>query len=100
VSTAPRPTFFKVVPIRLEGAALEELRVQCFTRDRYICQECGCVVTRQVPEWHPIRADMAHILGRGAGGPDTIENVRTLCHKDHMLEHGGGKPCPPKPWNT
>lgn len=93
-------TFFKIVPVRLYGADKTKLREECFTRDQLLCQECGCKVFPHFPDWHPMKADMAHIIGLGAGGSDTLENVRTLCHRDHMDEHGGNKPCPPKPWNT
>ena len=85
-------TVGKLGRVRLRGKALEALRRACFERDGYRCVEC-----RRCGLCHnPL--DMAHIQSRGAGGSDTLENVKTLCHECHMKSHNaGGKPCPPKP---
>ena len=42
---------------------------------------------------------MAHVQGKGAGGSDTLDNVRVLCREHHMdFEHNAqGKPIPRKP---
>ena len=91
-------TFFKEVPIRLVGKALEALRDECYERDKGLCQQCGKWMPRhgEVLE----RAHMAHRKGRGAGGDDRLSNVRLLCAFHHGTEHGYGKdqkkPCPPK----
>ena len=94
-------------PGRLKGKALEWLRFRCFLRDNWRCVECGTLIgwgalSRDVPleieievceitDWEPV-GEMAHIRSRGAGGTDTLDNVRTLCPSDHRLEHNGGKP--------
>jgi 5-methylcytosine-specific restriction endonuclease McrA len=79
-------------PGRLRGKALEQLRRDCFERDRYACQECGIFVY-----W--ATAHMAHIKAKRIG-LDTLENVRTLCAECHLIEHqygkSGVKPCPSK----
>ena len=73
----------KLGRIRLKGAALEKLRRDCFVRDKYICVDCGCGV-----EWSGWNAGhMAHIVSRGAGGSDTLDNVRTKCFMCHFNEH-------------
>jgi 5-methylcytosine-specific restriction endonuclease McrA len=61
-------------------------------RDMTICQKCG-QFTLWAPRYpgDPEAFDMAHIISRGAGGSDTLDNVRTLCHRDHMNEHAKGK---------
>jgi 5-methylcytosine-specific restriction endonuclease McrA len=88
---------------RLKGAALEQLRRDCFERDGYRCQgevlsylfgweKCDRAVT-----WES--GHMAHIGAKRRHG-DSLDNVRTLCAECHGLEHAYGpsgvKPCPPK----
>ena len=77
--------------VRLTGKDLEKLRDDCWERDRGRCQACGDFVYYS-PRWDgdTLAFDMAHIKSRGAGGSDTLENVRTLCHKCHMKEHTKG----------
>lgn len=112
--TRPEVRVGKTGRIRLKGVALTRLRLDCFERDHWHCKECGHGV-----RWGGIAADtptdirnavlayawdfdrfgwdvgeMAHIKSRGAGGSDTLDNVRTLCQPCHRLEHAGGKPCP------
>ena len=76
--------------IRLKGKALEALRRERWVLDKGICAKCG-----QLTRFHaqfdrdPQAYDMAHIVSRGAGGSDTLENTKTLCHRDHMQEHAG-----------
>jgi 5-methylcytosine-specific restriction endonuclease McrA len=87
-------TFFKEIPIRLEGKSLEALRDECYERDNGCCQECG--------KWLPrhgevlFRAHMAHIKGRGRGGSDTIDNVRVLCAMHHGTTDHNPKSVPRK----
>ena len=78
--------------VRLYGADMKHLRWSCYTRDNGICQACG-VMTGYEPRFDgdPIAYYMAHIKSRGAGGSDVIENVRCLCHRDHMKEHTEGR---------
>ncbi len=86
-------SFPKTAPIRLKGLALHMLRLECVTRDKGRCQECRALVctSPEVPDWHPLKYDMAHLKSRGAGGSDTLDNVRTLCHECHMREHTEGR---------
>jgi 5-methylcytosine-specific restriction endonuclease McrA len=76
--------------MRLTGPDLAKLRRDCWERDKGRCQECG-VLTYWGPRFagDPLAYDMAHIKSRGAGGSDVLENVRTLCHAEHMREHSG-----------
>jgi len=77
--------------VRLSGSALEQLRNDCFDRDRGRCQVCHELLyfyPRYADD--PWAYDMAHIVSRGAGGSDELSNVKSLCHKDHMLEHTKG----------
>ena len=78
--------------IRLKGEALSALRRASMTRDGWKCTECGRNVSDNVPDYSPLKAHMAHIVGRGRGGSDTLKNVRTLCLTCHLVEeHSGGK---------
>ena len=77
----------KTGTIRLTGDDLKRLRLACFERDLWRCGNCRRVVSILVSEKSPRRAHMAHILGRGAGGPDELGNVRTLCAQCHRAEH-------------
>jgi 5-methylcytosine-specific restriction enzyme A len=46
------------------------LRIACLCRDRYKCTAPGCTNTATVAD---------HIVSRKAGGPDTLDNLRSLC---------------------
>ena len=82
--------------VRLTGADLAALRVSCFLRDGFRCQECWRRVHPLAPEWAPSRAHMAHVEGRGAGGSDELSNVRTLCGDCHMVGEHNPKSVPAK----
>ena len=75
--------------IRLKGEALTRLRLECAARDRWHCLECFTPVSDDLPDWHPQKYHMAHIISRGAGGSDSLDNVRTLCGSCHRKEHAG-----------
>ena len=66
--------------IRLKGAALTKLRRDCFERDKRYCRDCG----RRV-YWDTF--EMAHVVSRGRGGDDTLDNVVTKCPVCHGDEH-------------
>ena len=81
-------TVGKLGIIRLNGDHLTLLRTSCFVRDKFRCQDCDRYVSPFAPEWADSRAHMAHIVGRGAGGSDTLENVVTKCQACHGVgEH-------------
>ena len=82
--------------IRLYGADLTALRDVCWDRDKGICLTCGKRLYKQARfDGDPDAYDMAHCGSRRLYG-DVITNVRSLCHRCHMLEHAGGKPVPAK----
>jgi len=74
--------------VRLHGKALEQLRIDCFYRDKGQCQECGKGLFWETP-WggHQDRYHMAHVRNKRMYG-DSLENVRALCGDCHRAEHG------------
>jgi len=70
----------KQKPVRLKGLALTRLYEQVAERDGWRCVECGCMD----------KLDRAphHILPKGRGGGDTIDNLEILCIICHGRKHG------------
>src|SRR5580658_4247436 len=61
--------------IRLKGKALEQLRRDRWIADKGICKKCGQrTYFNSRYDGDPLAYDMAHIISRGAGGSDTLEN--------------------------
>jgi hypothetical protein len=70
------------------GRAWDILRRQCFERDYYRCQECGKVTIPNSPD-PGRRPHCDHTIAKVDGGPDTLDNVRTLCgscHNSHTVK--------------
>lgn len=88
--------FPKDVPVRLKGKDMAALRIARFLKDEGRCVDCNLQVWLDAPLGHPLKMDLSHVISRGAGGPDTLENTRTKCAQCHGRKHGGGKPCPRK----
>lgn len=89
----------KNATIRLVGKELSALRIARFLKDDGRCRDCNEIVWLDAPQGHPRKMDLAHVISRGAGGPDTLENTLTKCAKCHGKEHTEGrlgKPCPKK----
>lgn len=79
--------------VRLTKEDLVELRRKCFERDK-VCVNCGRSVIWEAGLWKS--GHMAHIIGRGRGGSDTLENVRLLCFACHLIGDHNPKSVPPK----
>jgi 5-methylcytosine-specific restriction endonuclease McrA len=77
--------------VRLSGAALEDLRLQCFRRDKGRCQDCGQRVMWDAWTGASDSYHMAHIRNKRMYG-DTLSNVRVLCGDCHRAEHGNPLP--------
>lgn len=75
--------------VRLKGDALTALRLACFERDNYRCTDCGRPTTWGL-------GHMAHIVGRGRGGSDTLSNVTTKCAVCHLEREHNQKSVPSK----
>jgi 5-methylcytosine-specific restriction endonuclease McrA len=74
--------------VRTTGEDTTALRLAVFTRDNYHCVECERRVFPNAALEAPRKAHMAHIEGRGSGGSDTLDNLRTLCGVCHLInEH-------------
>ena len=85
--------FPKKKAIRLKGKAYTLFRKAVYERARGMCDECGLPA--------PLLDDgrfnvftcghVAHIRSRGAGGGDTLDNVKWKCWECHLvLEHTKG----------
>jgi 5-methylcytosine-specific restriction endonuclease McrA len=103
-STKPIPKRRKKGPRpgRLDAKGMRALREERYRMDEAKCTDCGRMLLLDIP-WlmHPNRMHLAHIISRGAGGPDTIENTTSKCSGCHVVkEHAYGpsrtKPVPPK----
>lgn len=55
-------------------------------RDEYTCQSCGVEVSRQ-SQATSANFEVHHLIPASAGGPDTLENLVTLCEKCHNRAH-------------
>lgn len=89
--TRPRRTS---VPL-LTGEAFAAFRESIWQRDGHRCVWCGTWVPLECDD--PFRKmDLMHLKPRTRYG-DTRENCVTSCHRCHMKDHAGGKPCPAKP---
>ena len=80
----------KKKPVRLKGKAYTEFRYKVFFRAGGICQDCKKWAGIKGPDVFSI-GHVAHIKSRGAGGGDTMDNVRWLCYQCHILKDHGLK---------
>ena len=76
-------------PNRLKGRALAELRVECFMRDRGVCQRCGRGTVFGLLQECPDAFHMAHKRNKRMWG-DTLDNVQTECGDCHRKYHQCG----------
>ena len=72
-STSPDPP-----RSRLDPEAYEDLRQQVLRRDAWRCQSCGTMSNLEVH----------HKQFRSHTGPDSEENLITLCARCHARAHG------------
>lgn len=71
--------FKKRVPVRLVYYEYQELRERVLRRDRWHCQFCGSIKNLEVH----------HQQSRSHSGPDTEENLITICVDCHLSIHSG-----------
>jgi hypothetical protein len=76
--------------VRLSGAAMDELRMACWTRDKGCCVCCGRPALLGLPDYHPDKYDMAHKRNKRMYG-DLLSNVETMRHECHMRTHTEGR---------
>ena len=70
----------KSTPLRLDPQSYESLRQQVLRRDGWRCQGCGTMSNLEVH----------HKQFRSHSGPDTEENLITLCNTCHSSIHHCG----------
>jgi 5-methylcytosine-specific restriction endonuclease McrA len=71
-SIGPKPP-----PLRLDPVSYETLRQQILRRDGWRCQSCGAMSNLQIH----------HKEFRSDSGPDSEENLITLCTHCHAYIH-------------
>jgi 5-methylcytosine-specific restriction endonuclease McrA len=67
------------------GPEWEATRKLVINRDNYTCTNAHCRKVYRPPNHGKL--DVHHIIRREKGGPDTPNNLRTLCKPCHALEH-------------
>ena len=67
-------------PKRLKPAAWKKLVDELYEDRGHACQNCGKYLNRNEVNPH-------HIIRRGAGGPDTLNNLSCLCTFCHNEAH-------------
>jgi len=88
---APRQAFSRTrVVVRTPASA--QLKHQVNFRDKGRCRIEGCEDSR----W----TDIHHLIPVHKGGPNTLENLITLCRSHHQMEHTFGGVIPKKPTTT
>ena len=88
--------FFKPQPkpprIKYEGKEYTAFRKKVATSANERCECCDCPAPRLLPEggFDEYRCGhVSHIISRGAGGSDTLENTKWYCFKCHRAGHDG-----------
>ncbi len=69
----------KRLSLRLDRAGYVELRLQILERDGWKCQHCG----------RRDRLQIHHLVRRSQSGPDTEDNLMTVCSDCHRELHLG-----------
>jgi len=69
--------------IRLDAAGMAQLRLAAFGRSQGFCEMADC---QKRVKWET--GELDHIIARGRGGSDTLENVRFVCRTCHRRRHG------------
>ena len=67
----------KPAPLRLDPVSYETLRQQILRRDSWRCQSCGAMSNLEIH----------HKEFRSLSGPDSEENLITLCTQYHAGAH-------------
>lgn len=67
----------------------DEIRVEVLQRDRFACRKCGWT-QRDASSADPRKyLELHHIEHHKRGGPNTVENLITLCNVHHDAVHAG-----------
>lgn len=77
-------------PIRLKGKKYTEFRKDLADRAGEQCETCGIPVPRLFNGYFHAYwcGHVSHIKSRGAGGSDTMDNVKWECFECHSAKHG------------
>lgn len=69
--------------LRLAGRDWRDQQLMVLMRDDFKCRKCG---TTEPP------FDVHHVIHRGKGGSDNLENLILICRRDHDKEHADRAP--------
>ena len=68
--------------IKLNAPSYQELRKEAYNRAQGHCESCY--------RWCPVsEGHLHHVISRGSGGGDVIDNVLWLCYLCHDKKHRG-----------
>lgn len=65
----------------------DEVRVAVLQRDRSSCTDCGWNRMLLTPDDPRKRIELHHVQHHADGGPNTVENLITLCNVHHIEAH-------------
>ncbi|NQU04256.1 MAG: HNH endonuclease [Syntrophaceae bacterium] len=74
--------------VRLKGTAYKKLQISVLKRDHFFCHGWIEFDNKSFRCGVPVDGPPHHIIFRSQGGPDTMENMITLCKKCHAKAHG------------
>jgi len=96
LNTEGRMVLIRPVPkpktIRLEGQAYTAFRKEVCDRAHSRCEICGKYAPLLIDGYFDLYGcgHVSHIKSRGAGGSDTLDNVKWSCSDCHYKRHSKG----------
>lgn len=75
-----------------KGATIHRFNpIDVFSRDRYICQACGCKTRPDYNRFHPKYPNLDHIVPLSKGGEHSIKNAQCLCRQCNIEKSNNQK---------
>ena len=83
-------------PDLLQRSAWKQRRRECYERDVWTCQHCGCRCTKRKGSDPKRWIQAHHKIARRDGGGDELSNLVTLCMECHHREERRLRPTLPQ----